>query len=91
MKPSEPDANTTRSRRKPGWSPAPWNALEQKLAAQRQAEQDLLAAQNPQASPDHRGRTGMAVPPRRRHPGGVPRIRHGARGFVDAVHRKTEV
>ena len=45
-KPTGPAASTTRSSRRTGWSPAPWNARwEDKLAAQRQAEHDLLAQQ----------------------------------------------
>ena len=47
-------------------------ALEDKLAAQRQAERDL-AAQRPPTGAAHRRRTGLAVPRRRRRAGGIQR------------------
>jgi len=45
MKLAGPAASMTRSSQRTGWSPAPWNAWEDKLAAVRQAENDLRTQQ----------------------------------------------
>jgi hypothetical protein len=74
------DVGATRSSRKTGWSPAAWNARWSRSWPHSGKPNKTWSPLKPAASPDHRGRTGMAVPPWRRHPGGVPRIRHGARG-----------
>jgi hypothetical protein len=80
MKPSELNANTTRSSRKAGWSPAPWYALRSRSWPRSGKPNKTCPQLMTRSQSDHRGRTGMAAPPRRRHPGDAPWIRHGARG-----------
>ena len=55
-------------------------ALEDKLAAQRQAERDLISPAGPPPGAAHRSRTGVAGPGRSRRPGGLQRARHHVPG-----------